>query len=95
MEERCSQISLYILFQDIGIGSYSVCNRCSQISVYIVFQDMGIGSNSVCKGDVHRFLCKLCLRILVFGHTQCVIEMFTDFCIYCVSGYWHWVILSV
>ena len=71
-----------------------MCNRCSQISVYIVLQDMGIGSNSVCKGDVHRFLCIFCLRILVFGHTQCVREMFTDFCIYCVSGYWHRVILS-
>ena len=68
---------------------------CSQISVYIVFQDIGIGSYSVCNIDVRRFLYILCFRILVLGHTECVIEMFTDYCIYCVSGYWYWVILCV
>ena len=52
---------------------------CSQISVYIVFQDIGIGSYSVCKRDVHSFLCILCFRILVLGHTQCVRDVFTDY----------------
>ena len=53
---------------------------CSQISVFIVFQD--IGSYLVCKRDVHRYLCILCFRILVLGHTQCVRDVFTDFYVY-------------
>ena len=83
-------------FYDVGIKSFVVCKRCDhRFSVYILFQEICIGSFSVCKRDVHRFLYILCFRILVLGHTQCVREMFTDYCIYCVLGYCYWVILSV
>ena len=50
--------------------------------MYVVLQDIDIGSYSVCKRDVHRYVCILCFRILVLGHTQCVRLMSTDFYIY-------------